>query len=247
MATADPSKGVSTASKGAVHLNGTYGVLRAGRVETAAGRAPRRRSLVQVDQDEEQPGNRAGARVVSGAHAAASCTRPSCVACSVRSAVTSPAAAAAAGPRATRTTSKPSRHAISRAASRNSRLERLRCTAPPTRRDATTAIRDSAPSARSRACTTRRRPARRVLASKTAWMSRVARNRSTVVTAPAVSVSGRQLGATLAATRLDDRAAGTRLHASTESVLAGATTVVRLKGPLHGSPPGGWCRNTRQT
>jgi len=44
--------------------------------------------------------------------------------------------------------------------------------------------------------------------------------------------SGRQLGATLAATIPQDRAAGTGAHAKTEAVLFGATTVVRLKSTL---------------
>ena len=44
--------------------------------------------------------------------------------------------------------------------------------------------------------------------------------------------SGRQLGATLAATVREDRAAGAGAHAEAEAVLLGTTTVVRLESTL---------------
>ncbi len=98
---------------------------------------------------------------------------------------TARASLSAQAARATRTTSTPSRHGSAAAAVRRSRFARLRCTAPPTLREARTAILAGPPASpsRSRTCTTTSAPARWARPRRTATMSPPVVSRSCVAVA----------------------------------------------------------------
>lgn len=70
---------------------------------------------------------------------------------------------------------------------------------------------------------------------------------SEVIGAAASAGSGAQLRATLAAAAVDDCPSGLGAHASTESVLLGATAVVGLVGALHGKTFMGGLMHTRRS
>lgn len=135
-------------------------------------------------------------------------------------------------PRATRATSTPRGSGTSAIAARSTRFARFRCTAPPTRRDATTATRAASSSCRSATCitTSARESLRPRRSTRTTSRPFLRRSCATSRSRP----SGRELLATLATPVVDDRPSLTGPHAGPEAVLPGAAAVVGLEGALHG-------------
>ena len=122
----------------------------------------------------------------------------------------------------------------SRRAPRSRRRVRLRTTALPTALDTTKPTRGGRPARASVwwAWTTRsREPARDPPEDRTADV-KSARSRRRFGAGSTGTASGGELGAALAAAGGQDRATRTGAHTKAEAVRLGATTVVRLEGPL---------------
>jgi hypothetical protein len=183
VASQDPARGQVQTADDAVGDNRVTAVGRASGVEPAPGGPMWCRKPVKINQSREQPRERVPGRralctsrgvghdvlaavVPSGPlYKCSNMTRAECI------------PTASAPTRATSATSTPWATPTTRAASRSTRLARLRATAPPTRFDATTVRRPGPASPRSNTCTTatshtRRRPRRRTARTSSLRCSR---------------------------------------------------------------------------